>query len=670
MKKTRLIASSLVAAAIVSLWGAPQVQAAPQLVRHYDLRPLTNLRFVRGHLQIGDLDNNGSRDYLMYSNSKYMAAFADNGSGGLTKLWEYSFPGIPDPPEKYQYKYVIWDIDGDGRNEVIGPFASSDGKIHLRILDGATGVIKRDVATTINNPTSSDDIFETRIYCTVANMRGLATPRDIVLLTENDGVGEIWVYRDDLTLYWDTTGDSQIHIYAHFPWAADIDGDGKDELVTMFIFDDNGTKGAFLSDLSLKVWFQHLDRAVIGNFDPSRSGLQLLVSHEGREAKLYTSTGSLLWDVPGVGADSKLIAAGNFSTSFAGPEVMTYNGATGQSASNNIRRSADGSLIIGYRLIDDGGGFQIDWDGDRTIDEVFNPKRGGIIYDPLVGASSIVSFQDNVTGSYYDLNRFTAPTSATDRSHGHVGDVYGDNREEIVVADADEIMVFTNGAANANPKPSPWGDPYYRRIVANQMGDTHPEREWWPAVAGPVTVPAAPTGLSATAGDAQVALSWTASSGATSYNVKRSTTGGGPYTTVASGVTATNYTNTGLTNGTTYYYVVSAVNSAGESANSSQVSATPAALSIPAAPTGLTATALNQKGKIRLNWTTSTGASSYNVKRSASSGGPYTVIATGVTTATYTNSGLASNTTYYYVVSAVNGAGESPNSNQASATAK
>jgi len=61
-----------------------------------------------------------------------MAAFADNGSGGVTKLWEYSFPSVPVPPEKYQYKYGIWDIDADGMNEVIGPFAASDGFIHLR----------------------------------------------------------------------------------------------------------------------------------------------------------------------------------------------------------------------------------------------------------------------------------------------------------------------------------------------------------------------------------------------------------------------------------------------------------------------------------------------------------------------------------------------------------
>jgi glucuronoarabinoxylan endo-1,4-beta-xylanase len=91
---------------------------------------------------------------------------------------------------------------------------------------------------------------------------------------------------------------------------------------------------------------------------------------------------------------------------------------------------------------------------------------------------------------------------------------------------------------------------------------------------GGVTVPNTPTGLTATAGNAQVSMTWNASAGATSYNVKRSTTSGGPYTTIGSPTTAS-YTDTGVTNGTTYYYVVSAVNSAGESGNSAEVKATP-----------------------------------------------------------------------------------------------
>ena len=181
------------------------------------------------------------------------------------------------------------------------------------------------------------------------------------------------------------------------------------------------------------------------------------------------------------------------------------------------------------------------------------------------------------------------------------------------------------------------------------------------------TVPPAPTGLTATAvSSSQINLSWSASSGATSYNVKRATVSGGPYTTVATGVTATSYSDTGLTASTTYYYVVSAVNSAGESPNSSEKSAT-TLVAIPPAPTGLTATAVSSS-QINLSWSASTGATSYNVKRATVSGGPYTTVATGVTATNYNNTGLAASTTYYYVVSAVNTSGESPNSSEKSAT--
>jgi len=85
---------------------------------------------------------------------------------------------------------------------------------------------------------------------------------------------------------------------------------------------------------------------------------------------------------------------------------------------------------------------------------------------------------------------------------------------------------------------------------------------------------AVPTGVSATAGNAQVVLSWSPAAGATSYNVQSSTTPGGPYTTIAT-PTTTGYTNTGLVNGTTYYYVVSATGGINVSSNSIEVSATP-----------------------------------------------------------------------------------------------
>jgi hypothetical protein len=90
--------------------------------------------------------------------------------------------------------------------------------------------------------------------------------------------------------------------------------------------------------------------------------------------------------------------------------------------------------------------------------------------------------------------------------------------------------------------------------------------------------PATPGGLTAVAGDSQVALNWVASLGATGFNVKRSLTSGGTYFTIATNISVTSYTDTGLANGTTYYYAVSALNPAGESTNSLYASGVPGTL--------------------------------------------------------------------------------------------
>jgi hypothetical protein len=88
--------------------------------------------------------------------------------------------------------------------------------------------------------------------------------------------------------------------------------------------------------------------------------------------------------------------------------------------------------------------------------------------------------------------------------------------------------------------------------------------------------PSAPTGLAATVGNGTVTLSWKATGGATSYTVKRGIASGGPYAVVATlGSSSTSFKDSGLTNGTTYYYVVSGSNSAGASPNSAPLSATP-----------------------------------------------------------------------------------------------
>ncbi len=195
---------------------------------------------------------------------------------------------------------------------------------------------------------------------------------------------------------------------------------------------------------------------------------------------------------------------------------------------------------------------------------------------------------------------------------------------------------------------------YYVVSAANANGESGNSAE---ALAIPGTQ--APTGLTATAGDSQVSLTWDRLREDLSFNLKRSTISGGPYIVIAN-PTSHQYADTGLTNGTTYFYVVAAQKSFGVTVDSAQVSATPSVQ----APTGLAAFAGN--AKVTLTWNAISDATSYNVKRGTANGGPYSQVSS-VTNPTYTDTGLSNGTTYYYVVTALIGTLESANSTQASA---
>jgi cellulose 1,4-beta-cellobiosidase len=170
------------------------------------------------------------------------------------------------------------------------------------------------------------------------------------------------------------------------------------------------------------------------------------------------------------------------------------------------------------------------------------------------------------------------------------------------------------------------------------------------------------------AGDGQVSLTWASAANAASYNVKRSTTNGGPYNIITN-ISSTSFSDTTVTNGTTYYYVVSAVNSCGESSNSSQVSAVPAGASVPAAPGNLVASAISAT-EIRLTWTSnSNNETGFKLERCAGTSCTnfvqFSTTPAGATS--YSNTGLTSNTSYRYRVRAYNSLGNSAYSNISSA---
>jgi fibronectin type 3 domain-containing protein len=185
------------------------------------------------------------------------------------------------------------------------------------------------------------------------------------------------------------------------------------------------------------------------------------------------------------------------------------------------------------------------------------------------------------------------------------------------------------------------------------------------AQASAALAPSPPTSLAATAGTDQVGLTWTGSTGATSYEVFRGTSAGAESGTALATTTAATYIDTSAVAGTPYYYKVEACDAGGCSAGGNEATATPTSPT-PAVPTGLSVTP--EPGRDALVWTASSGATSYKVFRGTSSGGEGVTPLTTVTTASFTDSTATVGHEYFYTVEACNSSACSAASNEVSAT--
>lgn len=203
---------------------------------------------------------------------------------------------------------------------------------------------------------------------------------------------------------------------------------------------------------------------------------------------------------------------------------------------------------------------------------------------------------------------------------------------------------------------------YYAITALNQWGESALSVEVGAMPVAPV--PAAPTTLNATPGDTSVALAWNAVSRADSYNLYWAKAAG--VVPGAAGVTkignilATSYTHVGLTNLDRYYYVVTAVNTGGESVPSTEATAMPVPPA-PGAPANLTATPGD--AKVLLSWSASEGATSYSLYWANTAnvvpGAAGVTQIPGLTATSFQHTGLTNGSTYYYKVAAVNPGGES-----------
>jgi hypothetical protein len=261
---------------------------------------------------------------------------------------------------------------------------------------------------------------------------------------------------------------------------------------------------------------------------------------------------------------------------------------------------ADGSLIGGLAPSSAAGNFSLNGNGKSTAalttirslsispttggENSFNYLSGGngggagssVVYTLPAGGNGHTLTKIMVHGGWSDAGRdqqaYTVSYSkvATPNTFVTLGSVnYNPTNTAAVQSTTRSTLTAANGVLATN-------------VAAVKFDFSTPgsENGWVGyaqlAVYGNPTL-SAPINLTATPGDAQATLSWATTPGASSYNVKRSTVNGGPYATIGS-VSSPGFLNTGLTNGTPYYYVVTALNGSEETGSSSQVSVTPVAV--------------------------------------------------------------------------------------------
>jgi uncharacterized protein YccT (UPF0319 family) len=357
-----------------------------------------------------------------------------------------------------------------------------------------------------------------------------------------------------------------------------------------------------------------------------------------QKSTIIASDGTFALDVTGMKAPYVLQAKGNAG----GTEYKLHSFAEGQGTAN-INPLSD--VIVASAA------------GDNNPEDVFeksSAEKCNKIKTNLSKTVSILLDKLQPLLKHYSAENTNPITSRYIANHLGLDEMF-DNIKIIVTNGTLSIINKKSGAVIFSGKVSD---------IANGIFDG--------GALPPTATPGVPSGLSAVGGSGQVTLSWNSVSTATSYNLYYATTTG---VTKTSGTKITSasspYIQAGLTAGTTYFYVVTAVNSAGESAASTQVSATttstPPQPTVPSAPTGVIAT--GGTNQVTLSWGTVSTATSYNMYYATTSG-VTTTNGTRISNVTtpVVQTGLAASTTYYYIVTAVNSVGEGAASVQVAAT--
>lgn len=379
---------------------------------------------VGRNLRFGDLNGDGQIDVLICQMKHHGPKDRNSEVGALTAmtfdgeiLWQVGEPDHWKDHLTNDVAFQIHDIDGDGHNEVV--YAKN---FEIVVADGATGKTKYKAPTPINkfkNPPYNKFrriLGDCLFFC---DLRGTGHDRDIII---KDRYQNFWALNDRLKIMWEgscTTG--------HYPYAYDVDGDGKDELAIGYSLYDNDGRLLWSLDDTIR---DHADGVAVVNLAAEEDTKPILLNAASDEGMIFIDLeGNILKHYQFGHVQNPAIA--NFRDNLPGLETVTMNFWGNQG-------------IIHY--FDSRGDFYYD----------FEPVQHGSMMLPInwTGRSEeyyVLSASVEEGGLFDGWGRCVVefPGDGHPDMCNAVLDITGDCRDEIVVWDPFEIWVYTQ---NDNPK--------------------------------------------------------------------------------------------------------------------------------------------------------------------------------------------------------------------------
>lgn len=371
-------------------------------------------------IRFGHLTSNDRLDFVLAQNMKLagnnfqtiQCLTAMDLDGDI--LWQFGEPVDAEDAGMItsDVAFQIYDIDGDGRDEVLGI-----KNFRLYVLDGQTGEVKASMPTPVaphgERAGSLDETVFHRISgdsILIANFRGLERPSDIVI---KDRYNTVWAYDNEFNLLWSVRCNT-----GHFAQPYDFDGDGRDELYVGYTLIGPDGEVRWSKD-----WDDHTDEIVIGAFNPERDDVQIGIACGDEGFNILSPTGETLYREM-LGHAQRLSAARYRDdlpglqyyvvTYWGNPGIISFHDCTGQKLFS-FEPAATGSIAS-----------PVNWTGNGVELSLLS---GSIEHGGMVDGHGrrVVVFPDD---GHPDLA-------------AEVLDLTGDARDEIVLWDMERVWIYT-----------------------------------------------------------------------------------------------------------------------------------------------------------------------------------------------------------------------------------